>query len=237
MNATKQQILLRDRLQSVQEKMGEAALRAQRDPANIRLVAVSKYTTLSAIKDIVQLEQLELGESKPQQLVERAETLPKTIHWHMIGNLQRNKVQQVLRFTSLIHAVDSVKLMERIEFIAGEQQLIPDVLLEVNISGETSKHGFTPQELEEFIPRLSEFKQLHVMGLMTMAPYSEDQESTRPVFRKLRELRDKYQQIVSHHHPFTELSMGMSNDYEVAIEEGATYIRLGSTLFEGLPEL
>ena len=228
--------------------MRAACERSGRDLSGVRLVAVTKYAEWDWIRALVALGQVDLAENRPQQFVERATRLESEVgsaaegaagcerpqvRWHLIGHLQRNKVRPVLPLVSLIHSVDSLRLLERIGVLAGELGLRPRVLLEVNVSGEPSKDGFTPAELEAAWPALMASQQVELEGLMTMAPESDDPEAARPVFRELRRLRDRLRDVSGRELP--ELSMGMSGDFEPAIEEGATLIRIGSRLFEGLP--
>jgi len=188
------------------------------------------------IRELIALGQHDLAENRPQQLCQRAGELPSAAHWHMIGHLQRNKVEQLWPVVQWIHAVDSLRLMNRITEVAaklpGEHG--PQVLLEVNISGEASKEGFTPQELLAHWPELHSVAATRIVGLMTMAPYTDDANVIRPVFRGLRELRDRLVELCGGKLMLPELSMGMSGDFEIAAEEGATMVRVGSRLFEGL---
>ena len=176
------------------------------------------------------LDILDLGESRPQELLRKASLLPPTIRWHLIGHLQRNKIDRVLPNISLIHSVDSVRLLEAIEQEAGKQGRTVRVLLEVNASGEANKHGFAPAEVLPLTPLVRGLRHVEVKGLMTMAAHQEA-EACRPTFAKLRELRERLQAQLG---PLPHLSMGMSNDFEVAIEEGATHVRIGTMLFHGL---
>lgn len=239
---------LRTNLAEVHARMRAACERSGRNPSDVRLVAVTKYAQWDWIRALVDLGQSDLAENRPQQFVERAARLSAEtgahaaevagcerprVNWHLIGHLQRNKVRPVLPLVSLIHSVDSLRLLERIGLIAGELGLRPRVLLEVNVSGETSKDGFSPAELESAWPALAAVSQVEIEGLMTMAAESDDPEAARPVFRELRRLRDRLREASGRALP--ELSMGMSGDFEPAIEEGATLIRIGSRLFEGAP--
>jgi PLP dependent protein len=201
-----------------------------------RLVAVTKYVEQAWVRELVALGHTVLGESRPQQLIERADLLGPGVEWHLIGTLQRNKVRAVLPHVALIHSVDSVKLLERIDTVAAELGLTPRVLLQVNVSGEGSKHGFTSAELVGHWNQVRSFKHVQIAGLMTMAPLADDPEDARPAFRALRELRDRLRSVTADNEALPELSMGMSHDFEVAIEEGATLYRIGSLLFDGLTE-
>jgi len=171
----------------------------------------------------------DLGESRPQELWHKAACLPRAIRWHMIGHLQRNKVVRTLPLAHLIHSVDSLRLLEALE----RQGRATSVMLEVNASGEANKHGFGPFEMVSVAARLSELQHVQVFGLMTMAAL-QDPEACRREFKLLCNLRQRLRETLPPPHNLEHLSMGMSNDFEVAIEEGATFIRLGSVLFEGL---
>jgi PLP dependent protein len=214
----------------VRDRIATACARSGRDPLSVRLVAVTKYAPIEAVRELVALGHRDLGENRPQQLLERVallEELPVT--WHLIGQLQRNKTRKVLPVASLIHSVDSVRLLEAIDRIAAELGLRPRVLLEVNVSGEARKSGFSPEGLRSAWGEVTRFERVEIAGLMTMAPYADDPETARPVFRALRLLRDDL--AAAGPLALTELSMGMSGDFEVAIEEGATVVRIGSSLF------
>lgn len=218
----------------VHEQMAAACARAARDPAEVTLVAVTKYARLEWVQALVQQGELHLGESRPQQLIARAAELESSIHWHLIGSLQRNKVRALLPAVTLIHSVDSVRLLEAIDRIAGELGLVPRVLLEVNLTGEASKHGFDRTELLRDWPVIQSFSHVRIEGLMTMAAQATEAEMARPVFAGLRELRNELNSAGHAAPQLAHLSMGMSGDFEVAIEEGATLVRVGSALWEGL---
>jgi len=212
------------------ERIAAACERSGRNPAAVRLVAVTKYAPIEAVRELVSLGHRDLGENRPQQLLERASLLPDDVTWHLIGPLQRNKARKLLPVATLIHSVDSLRLLEALNRLAGELSLRPRLLLEVNVSGEAAKHGFSPDELRAAWPEITTFASLDIAGLMTMAPETDDPETARPHFRSLRHLRDELAAAGSL--PLPELSMGMSGDFEVAIEEGATLVRVGSVLFD-----
>ena len=221
---------------AVRQRIEAACARAGREPAGVGLVAVTKYARLEWVRALVGLRVVELGESRPQQLVARSHELLEPVHWHLIGHLQRNKVRATLPVTELIHSADSVRLLEAIERIAGELDLRPRVLIEVNLTGEEAKHGFRAEELEAAWGELLRLERVRIEGLMTMAAYADDPEQARPTFARLRELRDRLQSAsrAGARATLPELSMGMTGDFEVAIEEGATLVRIGSALWEGL---
>lgn len=220
-------------LADVRARIEAACAKAGRDPHEVTLVAVTKYAELQWVRELVEMGHTELGESRPQQLVERVEQLPAEIDWHMIGHLQRNKVRRVLPIARLIHSVDSLRLLAAIDRIAGEDDLRPRVLLEVNVSGEEAKHGFAPAEVREQWNTIASYERVEIGGLMAMAPRVDHPADARPYFRRLRELRDELAATPTAA-TLPELSMGMSGDFDIAIEEGATLVRVGSGLFEGL---
>lgn len=223
-----------ENLQSIQNRIAACCHRSGRSPDDVTLVAVTKYAELDWVRTLVELGVTDLGEARPQQLVLRARQLPASVRWHLIGHLQRNKSEDVLAVTSLIHSVDSVRLFDHLAKLGNSLEQRPRILLEVNVSGESSKDGFDPESLLNAWSHLGECQSLEIAGLMTMAPLSESAEVARPVFRQLRDLRDELCSKANDKILMKELSMGMSGDFEVAIEEGATIIRIGSSLFEGL---
>ncbi len=216
--------------------MAAACRRAGREPESVTLVAVTKYAELDWIRALIGLGVLQLGENRPQQLVARAEAIEAPVHWHLIGHLQRNKVRSILPLTSVIHSADSLRILEAIDRIAAELDLRPRVLIEVNLSGEEAKHGFRVGALREEWDSVLKLGRIQVEGLMTMAAYSPDPESARPAFHQLRELRDELQARSGAAAELKDLSMGMTGDFEVAIEEGATLVRVGSALWERLSQ-
>jgi PLP dependent protein len=219
-----------DRLGAVEERLQMACRRAGRARSEVTLVAVTKTVSAELAADLPQLGVFDLGENRPQELWRKAALLPP-VRWHLIGHLQRNKVEQTLPLVYSIHSIDSERLLTTVEETAAKQRRRVPVLLQVNVSGEASKHGFTPDEVLRLVPRLAELRQAQVRGLMTMAPLEDDPERCRPGFAGLRQVRDRLQRELGDTHEMRELSMGMSNDFEVAIEEGATLVRLGSVLF------
>lgn len=225
---------LAQNLARIRAAIEAACERAGSSPDQVTLVAVTKYAQIEWVCDLVELGVVDLGEARPQQLVSRAGELPSHVRWHLIGHLQRNKADIVLPVCHQIHSVDSVRLFDHLAKLAVSMSRPSSVLLEVNVSGEVSKDGFDRDELIQAWPKLQETTSLQIAGLMTMAPLESDAEAARPVFRALRELRDQLSASSNNRWPLRELSMGMSGDFEVAIEEGATMIRIGSSLFDGL---
>ena len=219
----------------VRERIDAAAVLSGRTGADIQLVAVTKYVGPAEIRAVVAAGCTELGESRPQQLWERAAALADLpVRWHFIGHLQRNKVRRTLPLAALIHSVDSPRLAEAIEESAAELSLHVPVLLELNVSGEAAKGGFEPEEIERALPRLAGLSHLEIRGLMCMAALEGGLDIARRNFADLRLLRDRLRASCPENIGLDELSMGMSGDYEVAIEEGATIVRVGSALFEGI---
>ncbi len=200
------------------------------------LVAVTKTVSADIAACLPELGIRDLGESRPQELERKAAFLDVGVNWHMIGHLQRNKAEKVLPLACLTHSVDSVRLLQELDRAAAKQGRTCAVLLEVNVSGEQSKQGFIDTDVPRLVPALTELRHVHVRGLMTMAPFAQP-EAARPTFARLRQLRDNMQRELEPPHILEHLSMGMSNDFEIAIEEGATFVRLGTVLFQGLAEV
>jgi pyridoxal phosphate enzyme (YggS family) len=226
--------LLKDRVKAVEDRLRAACQRAGRRREDVRLVAVTKTISAELAGLLPQLGIFDLGESRPQELWRKAAALPTTVHWHLIGHLQRNKIERTLPLVHLIHSVDSLRLLEALDHAASNRAAPLDLLLEVNLSGEQNKHGFRPEEMPDLVEPLTRAKHLRIRGLMTMAALVEDPEAARPTFAALRAWRDRLQDQLGSIHPLQELSMGMTNDLEVAVEEGATLVRIGSALFENL---
>ena len=222
-------------LGTIRDQIASAARRSGRDASDVRLVAVSKTHPAGAVAAAVAAGQRVFGESRVQEARDKIPACPPGLDWHFIGHLQKNKVRQALPLFSFFHSIDSAALAQAMDRIAGELGKPVEGLLEVNVSGEETKHGFTPDNLREEFGALAKLPHLRIRGLMTMAPYSDNPEEARPVFRALRELRDELQS--AHAHRLPELSMGMSGDFEPAIEEGATLVRVGSSIFGARPQI
>ena len=234
MTPTNLDSLLTERLRAVEARLQAACVRARRAREEVTLVAVTKTVSAERAGRLHELGVLQLGENRPQELWRKAAVLPGSVTWHLIGHLQRNKIERTLPLVQLIHSVDSVRLLQALEQEAGKKDQTVSVLLEVNASRESSKQGFAPAEVPGLAAQLMDLRRVRICGLMTMAPYAEDPEKCRPTFAALRQLRDEVQKQLGPQQRCSELSMGMSNDFEVAVEEGATLVRLGSVLFEGL---
>ena len=228
--------LLRERIAVVEERLQAACSRAGRDRREITLVAVTKTISAAIAALLPELGLLHLGENRPQELWRKAATVRKTVHWHLVGHLQRNKIERTLPLVHLIHSVDSLRLLEALEKEAARQGRPVPVLLEVNASREPQKHGFGPDELLQFLPPIAALQHVQVEGLMTMAALAEDPERGRPTFALARRLRGRLAEELGPPHTMRHLSMGMSNDFEIAIEEGATLVRIGTALFEGISQ-
>jgi hypothetical protein len=216
-------------LAAVEERILRACERSKRERGEVSIVAVTKTFGPDVVEEALAAGLRIFGENRVQEAAAKMPLCPSYAEWHLIGNLQRNKVRHALTLFPVIHAVDSIKLLEAIDKVADEEGLRPQILLEVNVSGEASKFGFKPDAVAAAIEAALSANNLTVCGLMTMAPFVPDAAETRPYFAKLRNLRDQLEQTFAIGLP--QLSMGMSNDFEVAVEEGATLIRLGTVLF------
>ena len=223
--------MLKDNLKKVQTNIKSACERAGRKPEEVTLVAVSKMKPLSDIEELLETGQMEYGENYVQELCEKYENISKPVHWHMIGHLQKNKVRQVIDKAVLIHSVDTVGLAEQIEKEAVKRDLDVSILLEVNVAGEESKFGFAPEEVEEAAREIAKYPHVHIQGLMTIAPFVENSEENRGVFKKLYELYVDMKRKNIDNVTMDVLSMGMTGDYEGAVEEGATMVRVGTGIF------
>jgi pyridoxal phosphate enzyme (YggS family) len=218
-----------DNLINIHSRMQDAAHRVGRQVSDVRLVAVSKTYPPAVIQEAWNSGQHVFGENRVQDALPKIAELPAKAEWHFIGHLQSNKIRKALPAFTLIHGVDNLELAQQINRIAGEMGLTANILLEINVSGEATKFGFSPADLRENLEGLLCLPNIRINGLMTMAPYSEDPETARPVFSKLRILRDEL--AAQSGQALPELSMGMSGDFEVAIQEGATIVRIGSSIF------
>lgn len=216
-------------LTEIRHRIAGACLKAGRDSASVELIAVSKTFPAEMIREAAEAGQRVFGESRLQEAESKIDALPGSLHWHFIGRLQSNKVRKILPRFEVIHALDSTRLALYTDEIARELGLFPKVFLQVNIGGEKTKGGFEPEAIREEIDGLLALERLEVLGLMCIPPQGPDAEASRPWFKALRELRDDLQRRMGG--PLPSLSMGMSDDFEVAIEEGATHVRVGSSIF------
>ncbi|MCM3784415.1 YggS family pyridoxal phosphate-dependent enzyme [Neobacillus mesonae] len=221
---------LRERIQHVDERIQAACKASGRNREDVGVIAVTKYVSTEMTAKVLDSGLIHIGENRWQNAEEKWNALGHLGVWHFIGHLQTNKVKDVIGKFEYIHSLDRLSLAREIEKKAAQLGQTVQCLLQVNVSGEESKYGLNPEEAAPLLKQIREFSHIRVAGLMTMAPFEEDAEQTRPVFRGLRELRDDLNRQALTNEPLTELSMGMSNDFEVAIQEGATWVRLGSVL-------
>lgn len=218
-----------DRLERVGARIAEAAQRAHRPTNEIKLVAVSKGHDAEKVRLALENGHLIFGESKVQEARAKIPLLPSHLKWHLIGHLQKNKVRHALPLFELIHSVDSLDLGQQMQRVASEDGFYPRVLLEVNVAGEGTKFGFSPEDLSREMEQLLLLDRLSIEGLMTIPPIAEEAENSRRYFASLRQLRDRLESEFNVKLP--ELSMGMSDDFEIAIEEGSTIVRVGTAIF------
>ena len=220
--------MLIENASAILKKMGHAAIRAGRSPDGVKLIAVTKTVGIEKIKEALDIGLRVFGENRVQEAQKKIPGLGLGIEWHLIGHLQKNKAKYAVRLFDLIHTISSVELAEEINGQAEKIDKIQKVLVQVKLSGEETKHGVSEEDLVPLLKRVKGMDNIQLKGLMTIPPFFEDPEKTRPYFRRLRELRDKAEKAGC---DLTELSMGMSDDFEVAIEEGATMVRIGTALF------
>lgn len=223
--------MIKEQMDEVRERIEKACIRAGRKPEDVTLIAVSKTKPIPMLEEAYGAGARDFGENKVQEIAAKKPELPDDIRWHMIGHLQRNKVSQVVGRTVLIHSVDSLRLAEQIEAEAAKKGLDVDILLEVNVAREESKYGFMLEEVEEAIMRIKDFPHVHIKGLMTIAPFVENPEENRQIFKKLFEFAVDIGAKNIDNVTMGALSMGMTGDYEVAVEEGATMVRVGTGIF------
>lgn len=223
--------MMKEKLENVEERIRAACERAGRNRSEVTLIAVSKTKPVEKLREAYDLGVRVFGENKVQELVDKYGALPEDIHWHMIGHLQRNKVKYIIDKAELIHSVDSLRLAETIEKEAEKHNITANILIEVNVAREESKFGVMPEELDEIVEKIAGFNHLNVKGLMTIAPYVENPEENRAVFARLRKLSVDIASKNVDNMNMSILSMGMTNDYEVAVEEGATMVRVGTGIF------
>lgn len=223
--------MVSENLEQVKANIEAACKRVGRDPKDVRLVAVSKTKPISLIEEAIEAGQDTFGENMVQEMCDKMEVLPDNIKWHMIGHLQRNKVKYIAGKVELIHSVDSIRLAKQISDEAQKQSIEIPVLLEVNVAREESKFGFFTEETEDACREISKMPGIRVKGLMTSAPFVENAEDNRKYFKKLYELAVDIQSKNIDNISMRELSMGMTGDYVVAVEEGATIVRVGTGIF------
>ena len=223
--------MIKKQLEEVRKNITEAAIKANRDPKEITLIAVSKTYPASAIKEAMAEGCMNFGENHVQELCQKIEEIQEPVKWHLIGHLQTNKVKYIIGKTELIHSLDSLRLAEEIEKQSAKKDVVTKVLIEVNVANEASKHGFKVEEVLPAVQTISQMPHIKVEGLMTVAPFVECPEENRTIFRKLSALSVDIQKQKFDNISVNILSMGMSNDYKIAIEEGATMVRVGTAIF------
>lgn len=223
--------MVKENLKLTEDNIRRACERAGRSPDEVTLIAVTKTKPIEMLKEAYEAGSRDFGENKVQEIVSKAPQLPGDVRWHMIGRLQKNKVRQVIDKVVMIHSVDSVGLAEQIEKEAAKRDLVMDILLEVNVAEEESKAGFSVEETEAAVFQISRFPHVRIRGLMTIAPFVENSEENRDIFKKLSQLCVDIKSKNIDNVSMSVLSMGMTGDYETAVEEGATMIRVGTGIF------
>lgn len=221
-----------ENIQSVRQRIERAARRRGRDPRDITLVVVTKNRPVSAIREVIELGITDIGENRVQEIVPKHKAIGDQVKWHFIGHLQRNKVKYILPFVYLIQSVDSIELAAEINKRANKISKVQDILVEVNVSGEATKYGFPAEKVIPATEELRQMGNIRVMGLMMMAPFTDDIELIRPYFARLKELFDDLSGKEGPNFKMRYLSMGMTNDFEVAIEEGSNMVRIGTAIFK-----
>jgi len=224
---------VRQNLEQVRKRIAAACERCGRSPEEVTLIAVSKTKPVSMVREAMEAGAVDFGENKVQELCDKYGEIAGALRWHLIGHLQRNKVKYVVDKAFMIHSVDSLRLAEEIQKEAEKKGCQVDVLIEVNIGGEETKSGVEPEEAAALVREVSALSRVHIKGLMAIAPIAAEPEEARPYFARLRELRDEIGRLSLPGVEMKELSMGMTGDFEVAIEEGATMVRVGTAIFGG----
>jgi len=219
---------VKENLLRVRERIEGAAQRAGRNPKEIHLVAVSKTVEVARIKEAIEAGVSILGENYVQEAQKKIETIGRPVSWHFIGHLQSNKARYAVRLFDVVHSTDSIPLAEELDRRAAQSDRMLKVMIEVNLSKEATKFGTDEERLFHLAKKIQDLKHLSLEGLMTMPPYFDSPEMSRPYYTALRELKER---MVKQGIPMSELSMGMSNDFEIAIQEGATYVRIGTAIF------
>ncbi|KGX93249.1 hypothetical protein N781_12635 [Pontibacillus halophilus JSM 076056 = DSM 19796] len=218
---------IKENAADIQRKVEAASEQSGRSASDVTVIAVTKYVSVERAHQAVEAGITHLGENRPEGLIEKQTHLSNGVTWHFIGSLQSKKVKRVIDGVDVLHSLDRLSLAKEIQ--KRSERVVP-CFIQVNVSGEESKQGLSLDEVHEFVNELEAYDRIKVIGLMTMAPYIDDEDELRSCFRRLRLLRDEIQDLGLSHAPCTELSMGMSNDYTIAIEEGATHIRIGTSL-------
>ena len=223
--------MVAENLAQVQKNIEESCGNVNRDPGEVTLIAVSKTKPVEMLREAYDAGARVFGENKVQEIVDKYDHMPSDVKWHMIGHLQRNKVKYIVDKVAMIHSVDSFRLAETIEKEAAKKNVTVPILIEVNVAQEESKYGLKPEEVLPFIEEIADFSHIQIKGLMTIAPYVENAEENREIFRELKKLSVDIAAKNINNVRMAILSMGMTGDYEVAVEEGATLVRVGTGIF------
>jgi pyridoxal phosphate enzyme (YggS family) len=226
-------VSLIESLEKIQQRITAACVRAGRDPGSVTLLAVTKSQPPEVVREAADCGQALFGENKIQEAKAKIPLCPSRLHWHFIGHLQSNKCRDAVEWFEMIHSVDSLSLAREISKRAEQAAKTMPILLEINVAGEASKFGYQPERLLVELKEINTLRRIEIRGLMAVPPWSAEPEKSRPHFRQLRELEQKCEQILGV--PLPHLSMGMSGDFEIAIEEGATLVRVGTALFGPRP--
>ncbi len=224
--------MIADNLKDVTQRIARSCEKSGRPSGDVKLLCVTKEAGMNEIEEVLSLGIKDIGENRVQDALFKYKAIGNRANWHLIGHLQTNKAKGAVKIFSLIHSVDSVHLAKEIDKEAEKINKVQDILVQVNVLGEKSKFGFAPYEVAEFFKKVSLYPNISILGLMTIAPEVDDPQNARPYFRKLRELRDELNPIPNTQYPIRILSMGMSNDFEVAIEEGTNIVRVGRAIFK-----
>ena len=223
--------MIAENIQSVRQRIAKSCEKSGRNPEEIKLICVTKTASIAQIEEVLGLGMRLLGENRVQDALARHAVIGDKAEWHLIGHLQTNKVRDALSIFSLIHSVDSIRLAKEIDKEALKAGKVQDILIQVNISGEASKFGVEPGAAESLAREIGIYPNINIKGLMTIAPDAEDPEAVRPYFRALKELRDKINAVHCTSYALRILSMGMTNDFEIAVEEGSDMVRIGRAIF------
>lgn len=223
--------MIKENIQEVQSHIADACKRSGRDISEVTLIAVSKTKPVEAIYEAMACGMTEFGENKVQEMCDKIEVIKEPLNWHLIGHLQTNKVKYIIGKACLVHSVDSYHLAEKIQTEAAKRNAQVDILVQVNVANETTKFGLSSDETIEMVEQISKLPNLHIQGLMTIAPFVDDPEDNREIFREMKQLSVDIKAKNIDNVNMKILSMGMTGDYEVAIEEGATHVRVGTGIF------
>lgn len=222
---------IKENFSDITERIEKSAVKSGRSKEDVRLVTVTKTIDKERIKEAISAGATILGENRVQEILEKYDELSSLAEFHLIGHLQKNKVKYIIGKVGLIHSVESLSLVEEIDKKAKKADIVQKILIEVNVSGEDSKFGIKPCDAEEFVREASKFENVKIEGLMTVAPFDATEDELRGIFKGLRELAEKIKSLNIERVSMKELSMGMTGDYELAIEEGATMVRVGTGIF------